>query len=79
MQSCEPPLISCYNVAEFLMRECRRLLTGEECNACLRKLYNRSGHDTPAQKMYFNKLHCAVPKRIAAPSLLTDPEGFAFR
>jgi hypothetical protein len=78
MQSCKRTLISCPDVAQFLMREWWWCLTEEEYTACQRKLYDRSGHDTPSQKMYFNKLHWEVPKRIAARSLLADPERFAF-
>jgi hypothetical protein len=79
MKTCERILISCRDVAPEALGKQWLFLTEDEYNACQRKLHDRSGHDTPEDKMYFNKLSWEVRKRDAGSLFASRPERFTYR
>jgi hypothetical protein len=64
MQTDQHKIVTCRDAAEESLKWWP-VLTTDELNSCLRKLYDRSGHDTPEDKMRLNKLLCEARRRAA--------------
>jgi hypothetical protein len=62
MHTDQRKVVTCRDAADESLKWWPVLTTGE-LNLCLRKLYDRSGHDTPEDKMRLAKLLCEAPKR----------------
>ena len=62
MRTHQRKIVTCRDAADEVLKS-RPVLTTKELKLCLRKRYDRSGHDTPEDKMRLAKLLCDAPKR----------------